>query len=114
MLITDYECDMCAACCCYLSVPVNEDDITREPLVGHALKSRTPLTLVTATVGYLNQATMEEGDSCSLLDANGGCTVQASKPYACWRFDAGSALCQWARGRAGLGPLHPRSYGYVF
>lgn len=115
MLIADYICDKCAACCCYLSVPVNEDDITREPLVGHAThRVSLPLAPEIATVGYLNHPTREDGDSCKLLDDNGNCTVQATKPFACDKFLPGSTLCQWARGRAGLGPLRCETYGYVF
>lgn len=106
--VPQYECDRCGACCIHLGVPVDNDDMRREPLVA-------------AAASYLmNLEVLPEGGPvylacgsdypCALLGNDGSCSVYATRPEACERFPPGEWLCQWSRGRSGLGALVPVNY----
>ena len=98
-----YECDRCGACCVHLFATVNVFDMNREPALYHL-----PLVPVRPEAGGRPyDFVLTDGYSgCPLLQADGLCAIQATKPDACSTFRAGSEKCQWARGTAGLGPLH--------
>jgi len=95
----DYECDRCGACCIHLAVQVFPPDESREGLIS--------LYVIEADdgskwLGYPEQY------SCNMLQNDGSCQIYNTKPDCCSLFEAGSPLCQWARGKAGLGALHPK------
>jgi Fe-S-cluster containining protein len=98
-----YECDQCGACCCAgYWVNLNEED-----------KRRLSLILLPNEVedNYLYPNGHENGidgsGACRLLTEFGQCSIQMDKPKCCADYEPGQTGCQWARGRAGLGPLYP-------
>lgn len=98
-----YECDQCAACCCHFQVAATDDDIQRDRRIAlYVLATGSPIL----NLPWASNA--ERVTPCAMLDNNGQCKVQASKPDVCRRFPPGGELCQWARGRAGLAPLYPK------
>lgn len=91
-----YECDGCGACCVHLVPSINEDDIRREPrLELHMLDDER----------YMDFG--EKGTACPFLTEGGDCEIYVNRPHCCSIFPPGSELCQYARGRAGLGFLQP-------
>lgn len=112
-----FECDRCGACCQYFTVPVTPEDQRREPLVK-AAADRLMLSLPMATnswlanlppglgfIGWSGELGQFNGHACLLLQDDGLCSVNETKPHCCSIFKPGEELCQWARGRAGLPPL---------
>lgn len=93
-----YKCDQCGACCVHFMIPVNQDDVRREP--------RLSLHLVEVQ-GDDRKFLNNSNDPCPLLTDIALCSVYPTRPGCCSRFEPGSAKCQWARGRAGLGTLQP-------
>lgn len=94
----ELDCDGCAACCIHFSIPIRQDDIDRSPTL-HGLSKRLSLPVFETKYG---SGWLIAGEPCPLLDECGGCSIYAERPDVCSRFVAGSAMCQWARGRAGL------------
>lgn len=109
----DHVCDGCAACCLYFQVDVTEADVRREPRIALVMVKHGPSNPYKpcSTVGmlghpaYTDPPTADAGSGCPLLTECGECSVEATKPDVCRRFNAGSAMCQWARGLSGLPPL---------
>jgi Fe-S-cluster containining protein/ribosome modulation factor len=99
--MTHYECDGCGACCIHLGIPVDNDDIRND---GQLAFYMTP-QLTEIGVGFLGSP---QKTGCPLLDNSGACSTYATRPKCCHSLDAGSPLCQYARGRAGLKPLRPQ------
>src|SRR5437868_924729 len=93
-----YECDGCAACCIHLWVPVFREDL-RHPTIA--------LNVVECSDGSQGLGHPDHA-GCPMLENDGRCSIYLSKPVVCNVFKAGSEQCQWARGRAGLGPLQPK------
>lgn len=94
-----YECDRCAACCIYLVPDIREDEIRRE--------SRIALHIIEDDVEKWMDYGGEDNTGCPFLSELGSCSIYATRPDCCKRFEPGSELCQYARGRSGLGSLQP-------
>lgn len=97
-----YECDQCGACCTCFAVPVEEEDAWREP----AIRRLFPLP-IQKDEGWLNWTREDGTTACQFLENHGTCSIQMTKPMCCSRFKPGDSMCQFARGRAGLGFLYP-------
>ncbi len=107
-----YECDGCGACCIHLTISVTEEDVRREPKLIDAARHLYPLETISPeglaelkkTGFYL---TYGFEDHCRMLDDNGACSIYASRPRVCQRFEPGNPLCQNVRALAGLQTLEP-------
>lgn len=95
----DYKCDGCAACCVHFAVPVRQPDMDRSIRVRELVKS---LELLPTESTYGEAFFINAGEPCQLLSECGSCTVYEERPDVCSRFNPGSSMCQWARGRSGL------------
>jgi len=104
--VDSFECDQCGACCVPFHVPVSEEDMRTEPRIAAVVQGRIPLPMrgTGGAYHYLANGTTEP---CPFHENGGRCAIQETKPHACRIFEPGEYLCQWARGKAGLGPLHP-------
>ena len=105
--VLEYDCDGCGACCTSMGIPVTEDDCRRSSRVALAV-TQMPYLRQHGWVGALGQPE-PKGTGCPLLTESGSCQVYEERPACCREMAAGSPLCQWSRGRAGLRPLQPSS-----
>ena len=100
-----YKCDGCGACCVVYSVLVYERDINREPRLRDVI-GRISLEMVPED-GRKREwiSGGEEYGGCPLLTNHGSCSIYATRPDVCVRFRPGGMMCQYARGKVGLGLL---------
>ena len=104
---TEYECDLCGACCRTWRILVSEEDARREPRIRAESKE---LHEHQATVLWRFQLfPLPFHESCCFLDVvhENRCDIYATRPRVCRDFAAGSQRCQEARKEQGLGPLPP-------
>lgn len=107
MMIPEYECDRCGACCRgVLIVEAYHLDALREPKILDADVTGRKVTIDDLT----------DDDRCILLAANrpcrflaagGCCMIYPTRPNVCVGMEAGDEQCQGARSHVGLPPLQP-------
>lgn len=97
------ECDKCGACCCSFPVYASEADASAEPKIkerGVKLDKwlgDNDWRYQLHPLPFLN--------ACTFLGLDNLCSIYASRPGVCRKFEAGSPQCQEARKRMGLGVL---------
>ena len=115
--MSDYECDLCGACCHRVKVELSQADIDREPKLAplarpctvrlvHTDRTGAEVGPAVATRRALAMVSDGPGESCRLL-ADNRCTVHPTRPDACRIMAAGSDHCQRERARVGLPRLAP-------
>jgi Fe-S-cluster containining protein len=102
-----YECDSCGACCRTFPIFAAERDAQREPRIRDEGR-RLPLWLATPDWEY-QLFPLPFHETCCFLDGDNRCTIYASRPDVCRRFEAGSEQCEEARRLCGLMPLERTS-----
>jgi Fe-S-cluster containining protein len=104
-MMPHFDCDGCGACCCTFPIFAAESDALREPRIRNEGR-RLPLWLATPQWDY-QLFPLPFHESCCFLDGENRCTIYATRPNVCRRFEAGSAQCQEARKLRGLPVLIP-------
>jgi Fe-S-cluster containining protein len=100
-----FDCDNCGACCCTFPIFAAESDAIREPRIREEGR-RLALWLVAPQWDY-QLFPLPFHESCCFLDRENRCTIYATRPDVCRRFEPGSAQCQEARQQRGLPLLMP-------
>lgn len=101
-----YDCDSCGACCRTFPIFAAEHDAQREPRIRDEGR-RLPLWLATPDWDY-QLFPLPFHETCCFLDGANRCTIYATRPDVCRRFEPGSKQCQDARKQRGLMPLEPK------
>jgi Fe-S-cluster containining protein len=104
-----YECDRCGACCREIIVEVQELDVVREPRLAAVAELMDGRGKVEFESHWERTYLLACGHThpCPLLGPDNLCGVYPTRPNVCVAFEAGTDLCQQARGMAGLSPLAP-------
>ncbi len=101
-----YECDGCGACCRTFPIFASETDAQREPRI--AVEGRQ-LSGWLATEQWTYQLfPLPFHETCCFLDGDNRCTIYATRPDVCRRFEPGSDQCQEARRECGLPVLQAK------
>ena len=103
LVMSEYECDGCGACCRTWRVLVSEEDAQREPRIAQESKLLPEHVRSPGWDYLLFPLPFHEG--CCFLRADQRCDIYDTRPRVCRDFAAGSQRCQEARAHAGLDPL---------
>jgi uncharacterized protein len=104
--MTEYDCDLCGACCRSFPIYVSESDAEREPRIRREGKELAAHLQTDSWRFQLFPLPFQH--ACTFLALDDQCTIYPTRPDVCRRFDAGSEQCQEARCRSGLMPLPER------
>lgn len=106
-----YDCDRCGACCSLFGVNVRAHEVEQVPALAQTVaaleESHRRLGLPLIQSDDKREVFISAGPDfpCSLQADDGSCSIYADRPHVCRAFEPGGSMCQWARGRAGLGML---------
>ena len=101
--MSDFDCDLCGACCRTFPIFASAADALREPRIAAEGKE---LAVHLQTPSWkLQLYPLPFLDACTFLDETQHCTIYDTRPEVCRRFAAGSEQCQEARQRSGIAPL---------
>ena len=112
MLLPQYECDCCGACCRgHLIVEAYDLDVLREPRLATADGCRqgwTPERVMADLEQDGRALTIAGSKPCPFLAADNRCGIYPTRPNVCVAMQAGDPQCRAARKAAELPPLQPK------
>jgi len=94
-----YDCTQCGACCRCFPIFASAADSEREPRIRSETRRVEPHLATTDKVYQLFPLPFQE--QCAFLKPDQLCTIYATRPAVCRRFEAGSSQCIEARERVG-------------